>query len=122
MHVIVIVYRLQKVQDFLAVRLRNVREIFCDVTDFRSNDIPTGRFQCFGHVVQVLDFGQEPRALCPGGNLITFQRLDFLRASFNRVSLRVAVGVHMRGFDDAEMIEEKRDTSRLSERTGLAGS
>ena len=58
--------------------------------------------------------GQKARALLAVGNFIGFERFDFVRASFDRIALGIAVRVRMRGFDDAEMIEEKRDAAGLA--------
>ena len=70
-------------------------------------------FNALETMVEVFDLRQKPRALLSGGNFIGFERFNFLRAGFNGIAFGVAVGVGVRGFDDPEMIEEKRDTARL---------
>ena len=70
-------------------------------------------------MVEVFDLGEKTRAFLACGNFLGFERLDFLRAGFDRIAFGIAVRVRVRGFDDAEVIEEKRDAAGLAERTGL---
>ena len=70
-------------------------------------------------MVEVLDLGQEARALLARGNFFGFERLEFLRAGFDGIAFGVAVGVGVGGFDDAEVVEEERDAAGLAEGAGL---
>src|SRR5208337_4804297 len=94
-------------------------KILGEITDFGGADSPAGGLQRLGNMVKVLDLREKTRALLSGGNLVGFQRLDFLRAGLDGVRFRVAVRVGMRGFDHAEVVEEKADAARLAERAGL---
>jgi hypothetical protein len=119
MHVVVVVERVEKIHDLLARGGVHFAEFFGDVAHLRRDDVPARRLQRLGNVVEVFDFGEKTRALLSGGNFGGFERLDLLRAGFNRIGFRVAVRVRVRGLDDAEVVEEKRDAAGLAHRTGL---
>ena len=93
MHVVVVVQRVQEIRDVLARRLADFDKILGEITDFGGDDVPAGGFQRLGNMVEVLDLREKPRALLSGGNLVGFKRFNFLRAGFDGVGFRVAIGI-----------------------------
>src|SRR5208337_1823656 len=94
-------------------------KILGEITDFGGADSPAGGLQRLRNMVEVLDLREKTRALLSGGNLVGLKRLNLLRAGFDGVALRVAVRLGMRGFDHADVVEEKRHAAGLAERSGL---
>ena len=74
--------------------------------------VPARALQGLGDVVQVLDLGEEARALLACGDFFGFERFDFLRAGFDGIAFGIAVGVGVGRFDDAEVVEEERRRCR----------
>ncbi len=107
MHVVVVVERVEKIHHVLVRGGVQFAEFLGDVAHLRGDHIPTRRFQRLGNMVEFFDGGQKARTLLSGGNFISFERFDFVRAGLDRIGFRVAVRVRMRGLDNTKMIEEK---------------
>ena len=80
MNIVVVIERIQKVGNLFARGRIQFWKCFREVADFRRNNVPAGGFERFGNGIEIFDFREEPRALLPFGNLLVFERLDFLRA------------------------------------------
>ena len=119
MDVVVVIERVQERFHFLAGGGAYFGGILCDVTHLGGDDIPTGGFQSLRDGVEIFDLGEEARAFGAFGSFFSFERLDFLCAGFDGVAFGIAILIGMRGFHDAEVIEEKRDAARLAERAGF---
>ena len=106
MHVFMIIEESEEVGDLLVIRFGQFGKALRHVANLRGDDVPAGILETLGDVGEILNLGEEPRALLAFRRFLGFERFDLLRAGLDGVAFGITIGVSVRGFDDAEMIED----------------
>jgi len=110
MHVVVLVQLVQKLTDFIALRLGEFGELFGNVTDFAGHHGPAVGSQPFGNRGHGGAFADELRAGAPSG-MSSFSSCVSVSTSLAPASIAAAsrsmFDVRMMRFDQAHVVKQK---------------
>lgn len=110
MDIVVIVKMLKKFADFGFLFVRQLRDIFGNVTHFAGDDCPTIFGEPLRDEVNRGAVGNETSARCAFGDIVILlmsQRFDLIGPGFDGSSFDVTGWIFMMRLDETNMIEEK---------------